>query len=93
MSRPWWTAGIEVFAQNIETVRRLTHPVRDPRAGYEQTLAVLAAAKAHRPGVLTKSSLMLGLGETEAEIHATLCGPARRRRGPRDPRPVPAARR
>jgi len=66
-------AGIEVFAQNIETVRRLTHPVRDPRAGYEQTLAVLAAAKAHRPGVLTKSSLMLGLGETEAEIHATLC--------------------
>jgi lipoic acid synthetase len=65
-------AGIEVFAQNIETVRRLTHPVRDPRAGYEQTLAVLRAAKAHRPGVLTKSSLMLGLGETEAEIHATL---------------------
>ena len=65
-------AGIEVFAQNIETVRRLTHPVRDPRAGYEQTLAVLAHAKRHRPAVLTKSSLMLGLGETEAEIDATL---------------------
>jgi lipoyl synthase len=65
-------SGIEVFAQNIETVRRLTHPVRDPRAGYEQTLAVLAGAKAHRPGVLTKSSLMLGLGESEAEIGATL---------------------
>ena len=65
-------SGIEVFAQNIETVRRLTHPVRDPRAGYEQTLAVLAHAKRHRPAVLTKSSLMLGLGETEAEIHATL---------------------
>ena len=65
-------SGIEVFAQNIETVRRLTHPVRDPRAGYEQTLAVLAHAKAHRPTVLTKSSLMLGLGESEAEIHATL---------------------
>ena len=61
-------SGLEVFAQNIETVRRLTHPVRDPRAGYEQTLAVLAHAKAHRPGVLTKSSLMLGLGETDAEI-------------------------
>jgi lipoic acid synthetase len=61
-------SGLEVFAQNIETVRRLTHPVRDPRAGYEQTLAVLAHAKAHRPEVLTKSSLMLGLGETEAEI-------------------------
>src|SRR5215467_8197136 len=65
-------SGIEVFAQNIETVRRLTHPVRDPRAGYEQTLAVLAHAKRHRPAVLTKSSLMLGLGETDAEIHATL---------------------
>ena len=61
-------AGVEVFAQNIETVRRLTHPVRDPRAGYEQTLAVLAHAKAHRPEVLTKTSLMLGLGETEPEI-------------------------
>jgi lipoic acid synthetase len=65
-------AGIEVFAQNIETVRRLTHAVRDPRAGYEQTLQVLAGAKRHRAAVLTKSSLMLGLGETEAEIGATL---------------------
>ena len=61
-------SGVEVFAQNIETVRRLTHPVRDPRAGYEQTLAVLAAAKRHRPGVLTKSSVMLGLGESDAEV-------------------------
>jgi lipoic acid synthetase len=61
-------SGLEVFAQNIETVRRLTHPVRDPRAGYEQTLAVLRHAKAHRPAVLTKSSLMLGLGETPEEI-------------------------
>jgi lipoyl synthase len=61
-------SGLEVFAQNIETVRRLTHPVRDPRAGYEQTLRVLAHAKQHNPSVLTKSSLMLGLGETEAEI-------------------------
>src|ERR1700741_4312507 len=58
-------SGIEVFAQNLETGRRLTHPVRDPRAGYEQTLRVLAHAKAHRPGVLTKSSLMLGLGESD----------------------------
>jgi lipoic acid synthetase len=65
-------SGIEVFAQNIETVRRLTHPVRDPRAGYAQTLAVLAHAKRHRSAVLTKSSLMLGLGETQAEIDATL---------------------
>ncbi len=65
-------SGIEVFAQNIETVRRLTHPVRDPRAGYEQTLEVLAFAKAHRQGLLTKSSLMLGLGESDAEILETL---------------------
>lgn len=61
-------SGLDVFAQNVETVRRLTHPVRDPRAGYEQTLRVLAHAKAHRPTVLTKTSLMLGLGETEEEI-------------------------
>jgi len=61
-------SGLEVFAQNVETVKRLTHPVRDPRAGYEQTLAVLAHAKQFKPSVLTKTSLMLGLGETDAEI-------------------------
>jgi len=52
----------------VETVRRLTHPVRDPRAGYAQTLGVLAHAKRRRPDVLTKTSLMLGLGETHGEI-------------------------
>jgi len=61
-------SGIVVFAQNIETVRRLTHPVRDPRASYQQTLDVLAHAKAYRPDVLTKTSLMLGLGESDEEI-------------------------
>ncbi len=65
-------SGLDVFAQNVETVRRLTHPVRDPRAGYEQTIGVLRGAKAHRPSVLTKTSLMLGLGESEAEIHETM---------------------
>jgi lipoic acid synthetase len=65
-------SGLEVFAQNVETVKRLTHPVRDPRAGYEQTLQVLAHAKQHRPEVLTKSSLMLGLGETDSEILQTM---------------------
>lgn len=65
-------SGLEVFAQNVETVRRLTHPVRDPRAGYEQTLKVLAHAKRHRPDVLTKTSLMLGLGETDDEIREAL---------------------
>jgi len=61
-------SGLRVFAQNVETVRRLTHPVRDPRAGYEQTLRVLEYAKRHRPALLTKTSLMLGLGESEQEI-------------------------
>jgi len=61
-------SGIEVFAQNVETVERLTHPVRDPRAGYQQTLDVLAHAKKYRPDVITKTSLMLGLGETEDEL-------------------------
>ena len=65
-------SGLDVFAQNIETVRRLTHPVRDPRAGYQQTLTVLEEAKIHRPGVLTKTSLMLGLGETDQEIRETM---------------------
>jgi len=53
-------------------VERLTHPVRDPRAGYRQSIEVLAAAKTHRPAVLTKTSLMLGLGETDAEIRQTM---------------------
>ena len=65
-------SGIEVFAQNVETVERLTHPVRDPRAGYRRTLDVLAHAKRHRPGLLAKTSLMLGLGETDAEVVATM---------------------
>ena len=65
-------SGIEVFAQNVETVRRLTHPVRDPRAGYDQTLGVLEHAKRARPDVLTKTSLMLGLGETDDEIEETM---------------------
>jgi lipoic acid synthetase len=56
-----------VFAQNVETVQRLTHPVRDPRAGYRQTLDVLAYA-ARNSNVITKTSLMLGLGETDDEL-------------------------
>ncbi|MDA0824449.1 MAG: lipoyl synthase [Proteobacteria bacterium] len=65
-------SGLDVFAQNVETVLRLTHPVRDPRASYVQTLAVLAHAKRYRPNVLTKTSLMVGLGETDDEILATM---------------------
>ncbi|MDJ0928148.1 MAG: lipoyl synthase [Gammaproteobacteria bacterium] len=59
---------LSVFAHNVETVERLTARVRDPRAGYAQSLQVLEAAKEFRPELLTKSSLMLGLGETDEEI-------------------------
>ena len=65
-------SGLQVFAQNLETVERLTHMVRDPRAGYQQTLDVLAIAKRANPSVLTKSSLMLGLGEGAAEIKQSM---------------------
>ena len=65
-------SGIEVFAQNLETVERLTYPVRDTRAGYQQTLAILKYGKHHRPDILTKTSLMLGLGESDSEIKQTL---------------------
>src|SRR5574339_116439 len=65
-------SGLDVFAQNLETVERLTSKVRDARSGYRQTLDVLAFAKRHRADVLTKSSLMLGLGETDDEIVASL---------------------
>jgi len=62
----------DVVAQNLETVERLTHPVRDPRAGYRQTLELLARVKRLAPGMLTKSSLMLGLGETPEEVRAAM---------------------
>ena len=60
---------LQVFAHNVETVERLTPEVRDPRASFAQSLRILAAAKELRPELVTKSSIMLGLGETEAEIH------------------------
>ena len=61
-------AGPDVFANNLETVRRLTPAVRDARAGYDQTLDVLARMRAEFPRILTKSSIMVGLGETPAEV-------------------------
>ena len=61
-------SNLEVFAQNLETVRRLTKRVRDPRAGYDQTLKVLSHAKQNSQKIITKTSLMFGLGETEEEI-------------------------
>jgi lipoic acid synthetase len=65
-------AAPDVFANNIETVRRLTPVVRDGKAGYDQTLGVLARMKAEFPGIVTKSSIMVGLGEVEAEVVETL---------------------
>ena len=61
-------AGPDVFANNLETVRRLTPAVRDARAGYDQTLGVLARMKREFPGVATKSSIMVGLGESSTEV-------------------------
>ena len=65
-------SGIEIFAQNLETVKRLTHYVRDIRAGYEQTLNLLFEAKKIKPDIITKTSLMVGIGEKDSEIKQTL---------------------
>ena len=62
----------DVFAHNVETVESLTPQLRDRRATFAQSLRVLAHAKAHRPEVITKSSLMLGVGETEVEVLTAL---------------------
>ncbi|MFY9781552.1 MAG: lipoyl synthase [Candidatus Baltobacteraceae bacterium] len=62
----------EVFAHNLETVRRLQPAVRDKRASFEQSLAVLVHAKGSGAVRFTKTSLMVGLGETEDEIAQTM---------------------
>ncbi|MDP6674624.1 MAG: lipoyl synthase, partial [Gammaproteobacteria bacterium] len=63
---------LDVFAHNIETVEGLTIRVRDARADYRQSLRVLEVAKNRRSELLTKSSLMLGLGESDAEVQQTM---------------------
>ncbi|TVU20638.1 hypothetical protein EJB05_36853 [Eragrostis curvula] len=65
-------SGLDVYAHNIETVRSLQRIVRDPRAGYDQSLAVLKHAKSSKEGMVTKSSIMLGLGETDDEVKQTM---------------------
>lgn len=62
----------DVFAHNVETVERLSARVRDPRASYQQSLSVLAHVKKYDSSRYTKTSLMLGLGETEEEVRQTL---------------------
>ncbi|CAK9806551.1 Lipoyl synthase, mitochondrial [Anthophora quadrimaculata] len=65
-------SNLDVFAHNIETVERLTPFVRDRRAEYRQSLKVLKAAKECNPELITKSSIMLGLGETDKEVEQTM---------------------
>lgn len=62
----------DVFAHNVETIRRLQKTVRDIRAGYEQSLEVLRAVKKLFPKTYTKSSIILGLGETKGEVLETM---------------------
>lgn len=65
-------SGLEVYAHNIETVKRLTPAVRDPRAKYDQSMTVLEHAKNSNPLLVTKSSIMLGLGESDEETIQTM---------------------
>lgn len=65
-------SGLDVYAHNLETVERLQPFVRDRRAGYKQSLKVLERAKETRPDVVTKTSLMLGVGEQPEEIRQTM---------------------
>ena len=62
----------DVFAHNVETVLRLTPRVRDHRCSYIRSLQVLKSAKEIVPGIVTKSSLMLGLGESERELEQAM---------------------
>src|SRR5437764_132379 len=71
-SRRRSAASPHVFAHNLETVRRLTPSVRDAKADYDQSLRVLRQMKEEFPAVVTKSSLMVGLGEGEPEIEAAM---------------------
>jgi lipoic acid synthetase len=65
-------SGLDVYAHNVETVEALTPQVRDRRATFRQSLRVLKAAKAAKPDLITKTSIMLGLGETEEQLWETL---------------------
>ena len=66
------SSGADVFAHNVETVGRLTPMARDRKASYQQSLHVLKRFKTLAPLVHTKSSLMVGLGETEGEMHQAM---------------------
>uniref|UniRef100_A0A8C3XZR5 lipoyl synthase n=1 Tax=Catharus ustulatus TaxID=91951 RepID=A0A8C3XZR5_CATUS len=65
-------SGLDVYAHNVETVPALQRKVRDPRANFEQSVRVLKHAKEVQPGVISKTSIMLGLGETDEQIYSTM---------------------
>ncbi|KAG8516540.1 Lipoyl synthase, mitochondrial [Galemys pyrenaicus] len=65
-------SGLDVYAHNIETVPELQRKVRDPRANFDQSLQVLKHAKEVQPGVISKTSIMLGLGENDEQVYATM---------------------
>ncbi|KAF4308966.1 putative lipoic acid synthetase protein [Botryosphaeria dothidea] len=65
-------SGLDVYAHNVETTEALTPYVRDRRATFRQSLRVLEAAKAAKEGLITKTSMMLGLGETDEQIYEAL---------------------
>ena len=65
-------SGLDVFAHNVETVERLQWLVRDPRANYNQSIGVLVKAKQYNPSLVTKTSIMLGLGEKDEDVLRTM---------------------
>ena len=65
-------SGLDVYAHNVETTEELTSSVRDRRAKFRQSLSVLKAAKEAKPSLITKTSIMLGLGEKEDQLWRTL---------------------
>ncbi|KAK2501898.1 hypothetical protein MC885_004154 [Smutsia gigantea] len=65
-------SGLDVYAHNVETVPELQRKVRDPRANFNQSLRVLKYAKEVRPDTISKTSIMLGLGENDEQIYATM---------------------
>ena len=70
-------SGLDVYAHNVETVEELTPFVRDRRAGFRQSLRVLEhAKKTGKSGLITKTSIMLGVGENDAQVEQTLKGTA-----------------
>uniref|UniRef100_A0A5F8H3G1 lipoyl synthase n=1 Tax=Monodelphis domestica TaxID=13616 RepID=A0A5F8H3G1_MONDO len=65
-------SGLDVYAHNVETVPELQRQVRDPRANFDQSVQVLKHAKKVQPNVISKTSIMLGLGETDEQVYSTM---------------------